>query len=57
MPTRSYVGESTYTGNALHARQRGRQHDTSGFIFGEIQKIILTIDFKLQFLFPFLVNL
>ena len=51
------LGESTYTGNALHARQRGRQHVPVGFIFHEIQKIILTIDFKLQFLFSLVTNL
>ena len=51
MPKRSYAGESTYTGNALHSRQRGRQHVPVGFVFRKIQKIILTIDFKLQFVF------
>ena len=37
--------------NALHSSQRGRQDIPVGFVFREIQKIILTIHFKLQFVF------
>lgn len=38
-------------GNALHSRQRRYQNVPIGFVFGKIQKIILIIDGKLQFLF------
>jgi len=38
-------------GNALDTRQRGYEHIPIGFVLREVQKIILTIDFKLQFLF------
>src|SRR6266853_2007330 len=38
-------------GNALDARQRGNEHVPIGFVLRKVQKVILTIDFKLQFLF------
>ena len=51
VPARSYFDTSTYTGNAIHARLRGHEHEPAPFIFHEIQEIVLTVDFKLQFLF------
>jgi len=37
--------------NALDSRRRGHKHEPASFILHEIQEIILTIHFKLQFVF------
>src|SRR3989442_11899714 len=36
-------------GNAIHSRLRGHKHEPASFILHEIQEIILTVHFELQF--------
>jgi len=43
--------------DACETRLSGYEHELASFILHEIQEVILTIHFKLQFLFSMLLNL
>ena len=50
-PNPLVIGSVDVDGNALQTCRRGYEHEPSPFILDKIQEIILTIRFKLQFIF------